>query len=300
MANDNLDSSIRYPGSSWDTVEQAAQAADRQPAFLLVLGRHATLPSERKVAAFAQALHLDPFTARQWLLAPTPRIIRRENRHDKVLEWVSWFRAIGIRAFDLPETHLAEQEFIAPSTLALAGDELVVEFDDKRRETLSVHDLLCGVWGEVQERTTTETTSQAVGCELPAHRKTSLHAELTLDLHRVDSSLSIRLAQDQIRWSAVYPDETGQSSMHMRRLLKQVRTLWPRLPIMEDFGRAEPVLGTSRELLGSSTYLQSNWMGGGGRLRLQREKTFHESGRGPFAIYSTLLRLEMLRLGPPH
>jgi hypothetical protein len=298
MANDKMDSSARYPGSSWDTVEHAAQTSDRQPAYLLVLARQAGLPSDRKLAAFAEALHIDVFTARQWLLAPTPRVIRRESRQDRVLEWVTWLRAVGVRGFDLPEAILAEQEFTMPRALRVEGSELRLDFDDNRAEVVAIPDVVCGVWGEVQDRVQTETTTSAIGGELLQGHSTSLTSELVLDLHRRDSPISIRIAQDHMRWSTMFPDESGQSSMHMRRLLKQVRATLRGVAIHEDFGRAEPVLGTTRELLGDSTFLRSNWLGGGGRLRLQRETTHRESGRATFSIYTTLLRWETLRLGP--
>ena len=291
------DSTARYPGSDWDAVQAAAKGGERTPAFLLVLGRHAHLPSERKLAAFAEALNLDAFTARQWLLSPTPRVIRRESRHDRVLEWTEWMRGLGIRAFDLSEQLLAEQEFHTPPVLFPDGRHWRLYYDDGRQEILAPEDIACAVWGEVQERFQTETTTAAIGGEIIAGRTKTLHAELMLDLHRHLSPISVRIAQDAVRWSAINPDETTQSSLRMRRMLDKFRPWLRDIDIAEDFSRAEPVLGATREILSNSSYLQTKWLGAGGRLRLHREKSIRESSRETFCIYSSLIRWEHLRLG---
>jgi hypothetical protein len=276
----------------------ATAGRERPPGFFVVLALQANLPSERKLAAFAEAFKLDIFSARQWLLSPTPRLIRRESRQAVAIEWVEWLKAVGVRAYELPEQLLLEQVWRPQAAVFSEPEGLVFDEASGFRTRIPRRDVVALVFGEVTERDVVEKSATSLMGERDLGSTPGRnHSQLILDIHRRDSPEVIRLAQDGIHWSLMYPDETGQSTMLMRRLLKRLRGELTGVRLFEDFGLAAPLLGTSRQLIDCSSEARKTVIGAASGMRVERTRTYLESELGAFNLYSTLLRWEVLRIG---
>ncbi|CAN5380623.1 hypothetical protein BH09SUM1_BH09SUM1_03040 [soil metagenome] len=279
---------------NYAALTEAMHGAQRTPGFLVALGTQRDLPSERKIAAFAAAIEIDEFTARQWLLAPSPRILRREDNEPAAVEWAEWLGALGLRAYEIPESQFAAQEFLPVLSLSVDKAAVHLQIEGGEERTVPLGKLLCLVAGEVREQTLNERTAEGMLSATFTSDKGDKRAEHLLDIHFRDGD-SYRVSQDTFRWSSLFPTETGQSLVLFRRLIDLFQKSAPGLRVYDDFDKAGAILGQSRQLLHASSFLSVNWMRKTKRLLYERHRTIRESDQEAFDLYSTLLRWQKLK-----
>ncbi len=278
-------------------LHEAVNQRTREPGFLVALGRQATPPTQESVAAFAKALGLDTYTARQRLLAPTPRILRREDRASKAKEWVDWFRELGLRAFDFSEEMMAAQSFAALSGIYEQQGGLVFDLVEGERVEVQHSEVIAVVYGETSERVDKfQSHSGAMVGELAGKKENlSITTEAYIDIHRRTSPVSLRVAQDEFNWKSLYPDRIGQSTVLMRELLNKITTSSPTAIVYNDFARVEGILGHSEQIIEQSRYLIRNWYPMVVGPVSKETEVRKSSNRSAYQIYTTLARLETMR-----
>lgn len=284
---------------AYAAVSEAVHDRQRNHGFLVVLARHKELPHPDYLKAFADAMDLDVYTARQRLLAPTARVIRRENAEEEARAWAEWLGQVDLRAFAVSEKILSEQQFIPQAAIYMEKDNLV--FDDLQdvRTTVPLSEVACVVTGEVYEKLTSEANQTGVfsADELLVRRDTHFQRnEHLIDIHLRSTPISLRLAQDTFRFKRLFPNKTGASAVLIRELWERLRRALPGKPMLDDFAKAQNILGTTEQIISSSSYLESNWARPGVRVRNYRETKVLESTAETFDIYSTLARLEAVQL----
>ncbi len=295
---DNLRARIRTP-EQFAAMTEAVNQAQRDPGFFVLLGRQPELPTERNLKAFAEAMELDVYTARQRLLSPTARIIRREAAADTAQRWADWLSALGLRAFAISEQALAAQKFLAQSAVYMKDGSLVFDDLQGNRSTREASQAACLVFGEVMEKVISDKSQ---GGALFGEEKTgpseplNIRSELIIDIHFRNQPESMRLAQDAIHFRSIFPNEEGGSSVLTRRLLKRLERSLPGCRIYDEFKRAQDVLGTTEHVLAQSSSVVRNWLRPGLSARVERSTTRVLSTAETFDIYSTLARLETLRV----
>lgn len=294
---EELRGKMRDP-EQWAAMHEAVAERQREPGWLVVLALQREMPPPDSLKALADVMEWDVFTARQRLLAPTPRIIRRTPAEKPAEELAQWIRNHGLRAFAISEALLAAQKHQNAAAVYESRGEL--SFDDLagNRFTRAVGDVACLVAGEITERTISENIQTGVFIteELSAQRENLRHrAEYIIDIHFRNTPESIRLAQDTLKYKRMFPDDSGGSAVLVRHLFQRLAKTLPGIPIYNEFRRVQDVLGTSRHLISSSQYLVHNWMRPGAATHLATQTTSIETTAEAFMIYSTLARLETLR-----
>lgn len=267
----------------------------RDPGHLVVLARHLDLPPEKTIAAFAEAMNFDLYTARQRLLAPTPRVLRREASDADARQWIDWFERIGLRTFALSEEELGKLEFLPQKALSFRDGLLAFQNAKGQPTELPAGDAIALVIGEVTESTRVEqevksllTNTTGTGRAMVSRR-----VELLIDVHRRSAPHAIRIRQDSFDFADLYPDSTGASAVLVRTLAKTLARELPSAVVFDDFKQVADILGSSRQMLSNSSFLQRRGFGSG--YALHREKITQDSTADTFDIYSALARFEVLR-----
>ncbi len=281
---------------AYGALSEAVGDRRREPGHLVVLGTHRELPGEAALAEFARVMELDVYTARQRLLAPTPRIVRREDREAEAQRWVDVLSAKGLRAFRVSEEEFARQELIVQGELYSKDSHFLFERAGDARLAVPRADVACVVVGEVSERTVAvSTASQGMLAGAPMRENLSAHAQMVIDIHLRSSPVGIRLEQDSFRFQVFDHGATGGSAILVRQLLHRLRQALPGTPFCEQFAAASMILGASEQIVSNSSYIVTSWARPGPRMRLVNQKTVSESTVLAFDIYSALCRLETLR-----
>jgi hypothetical protein len=280
---------------SHDALSLNTPTGSRIPGWLVILDRQPAVPNERRIAAFAQALKIDEFTARQRLSAPSLRILRREAEKTKALEWRDWLQALDIRGFMVGEEELAAMTFLECTAAFADGGMLVFEQAGGERVSIPAESVACFVLGDVRERTITEHVRPGMMWdeESPEERRTT-RLELILDVHRRDARESIRLRQDSFQFQRVFPGESSGSTQLMRRLAEKLRRSAPHAPLREDFTQAQALLGDSMRLLSEETKVVLNWRRVGRTVQRETERHILDSNVPVFDLYSALVRFGTL------
>jgi hypothetical protein len=297
------DDPLRFATTSpeqYARLTEAVSQLQREPGHLVVLGRQRTMPEAPAIKAFAEALGLDPFSARQKLLLPTPRVLRREERAGKAREWTEWLHKLGMRAFDVEETIIASQQFLLVHSLEFAPDgDLVVNLAAGGEPlVIPASDLLALVHGEVNERVDVSDSSSnpLLGEVRSGKENIRSSTEAMTDIHRRSTPDSLRIAQDSFHWQALHPGELGQSSRHARELFESLRKAFPAATVYGDFATVESVLGESERLIASSSHFWRNDLRPAtSRYVVHKKSTTVRSNRTTFETYSTLARLDALK-----
>lgn len=291
-----LDLKITDP-DAYGAMAEAMHGARREPGFLAVLGRHETLPPTEAIAEFARAADLDVYTARQKLLSPTPRVLRREETAAAAASFVGQLKAAGLNAFEISEEELAAHGFATQHAVYTDGTKMMFEGADGKRWSAPLSSICCIVAGEVKERLIRDRTSQSVLGEVSLDRENMLkRAEMLIDIHFTDSPVAARLGQDSFHFRTAFPDaEAGSSAVLIRRLLERTRRAVPAARVYNEFQRAADVLGTSTQMLSNSLFLQLNWTRPGWTIQTRKETQSIHSESAAFDIYSALSRLEVIR-----
>lgn len=276
-------------------IAEATSSSERSYGHLLVLASGGELPSARRIAAFAKGLRLDEFNARQWLLRTTPRVLRREETASKVREWVQWLGALGIDGFQVAEADLLAHQFVPVQGLQFTEWDLVLELAGGEAVRLPKPAVSLLVASESWERVRRERFKRAVTGEpgaLLASEVAEERTQIVIDLHVKVEPRTFRIEQDEFRWSSVFPSETGQTSVLVRRLLALLKERLPGVPCREEGMQRDALLLPTREHLASETVLQSRWLAGSSRIRAERQVETLESNWPALTFHSLLVRAE--------
>lgn len=267
----------------------------REAGHLVVLARHLDLPPEKTIAAFAEAMGFDVYTARQRLLAPTPRVLRRETSEGEARQWIDWFERIGLRTFALSEEELGKLELLPQKSLEFQKGSIAFLNGKGEATELPPNDAIALVIGEVTESTRVEqevksllTNKASTGRAIVNRR-----VELIIDIHRRSAPQALRIRQDSFEFHRLYPDSTGASSVLVRTLAKTLGRELPSAIVFDDFKQVADILGSSRQLISNSSYLQRKGFASG--FAMQREKVTQDSTAETFDVYSALARFEVMR-----
>lgn len=255
--------------------------------WFVALARQDQLPDDKRLASFAEAFGLDAFTARQRLLSPATRLLRREDSQSEAQAWVEWLGMMHLRAFIVPGGEAAAQQF-APQAAVYAGDGVLVFVDHaEKRLDVPTEAVAALVFGDVRERVTTEKERKSL---LTDPRNLNVAGpvaaqQAVMDIHLRHGNTCLRLEQDKVQYSRMFPDQTGASAVLIRKIFSRVRKMVPHAPVFEGFREAEDVLGASLKLLGTDAVGSSI------------HRVFLKTSLPTFNLYSTLARLEAMQSG---
>ncbi|MBI5154948.1 hypothetical protein HZA57_06900 [Candidatus Poribacteria bacterium] len=279
-------------------VVEATTGRDREPGFLVVLGRQAQPPRPEQLKAFAEGLGLDLYSARQRLLLPAPRLLRREEVMREADRWTAWLRALGVAAFTVPEVVLPAFQVRPLRCIAIMPEALGCEMQDGSLREVAYTEILCIVHGPVSMRQTAEHTSHDIlmGDVRAGHEVVRARTEEFIDLHLVSEPAALRIMQDDFDFHRTFPGRQSASGVQVRELLALLTSSSPGAQVFGEFKQVAAALGQSHEVLAQSRYLGYQLLSRGSfNLQLKTTKVIETDERGAFDLYSLLTRLQLLR-----
>lgn len=269
--------------------------AGRGEAWLVFLGHRQPPPEQKRLAAFAEAFGIDPYTARQWLNSPAPRLLRRVPSRERAARWVEFLAGLGLAGFSVEEAVLASRQPVSVSSWSREEDAFAFEPVKGPPVSLPSGQLLCIAAGEVREEFFEERTEKLglMGELARGHDRTRVSSRYLFDLHFRGSGGVYRFDQDLLAFARMFPGRGGQaSSVLVRGLLASIREAAPAVPVYTEFHFAEESLGRAREALEKSSDLMRRWMFGGG-ARHSETQTHFRATLPAFHLYSSLLAEEL-------
>ncbi|MDK2971924.1 MAG: hypothetical protein PWP23_1679 [Candidatus Sumerlaeota bacterium] len=275
-----------------------AQSA-RDAGHFVVLGQQDELPPQETIAAFAKGLDLDPYSARQRLIAPTPRILRREENKEAADRWVAWMRALELRGFRLSERAFSQFHPIEVVSYKIDRSGVTFEIDNGRCETVPAEEVLCIVQGTVRSRDVQEIEKKdfLIGSAYGGHETVRVNRETRIDIHLAGVALIFRLSQSHLRFGDIFPGRQIASDVMMREVAGQIRGAYAALPLRDDFARASEILGQSWKIASKTTdfrYSAFNTTPFGAGIRNNR--VTQESDEETFDLYSLLSRMQLIMM----
>lgn len=290
------------------TPEQAAPAMMAQAKapmpvahHLVVLGRQSGNVSDAAVAALAKGLSIDPYSARQRVATPCPRVIRREGNEREAQRWVAWMRALELVAFTVPESMVREFAPLPIRTFVPEPDALVFMLEDGTLRRVARRELLCLVVGTIHERTVRETVASPTGSAMTGgglavgYDIAKVSEELIADIHVTGQSAPMRLTEALLDVRSLFADRAVPSMSHMSEAVRMLRMAVGGVPVYDQFAAASGALGDNWQVLARSTNLMRRVAtSGAGSLQLTASTMFGQSDRASFDLYSHLLRLQLL------
>jgi len=116
-----------------------------------------------------------------------------------------------------------------------------------------------------------------------------------LDLHLRGAQPTLRFSDATFRFNQIMPDVEGPSAMRLRKLASRLLKRCANVPLMDSFDAAAGTLGSTSDILHSSSWLKRNYLGAGGHVRAVSGTTRLESNRRAFDLFSTLCRLQRIK-----
>ena len=290
------------------TPEQAvpiamAQAREKPAAehHLVVLGRQTAAITEATVGSLAKGLGIDTYSARQRLMTPCPRVIRREDNQREAERWVGWLRALELVAYTVPEATLRAFDPMLIRTFVAEPAAVVFVLEDGAMRRTARREIVCVVTGTVRERIMRETTSSPTGSGAPATALTTAYEvsshreELIADVHVLGQDAPLRLNEALLDTRSLFADRQVPSLTHMAEAVRMLRIAVGGVPVFDQFDAASGALGDNWQVLARSTDLMRRRMtAGAASLQLTTSTLVGQSDRASFDLYSHLLRLQLL------
>ncbi len=271
-----------------------------EPAWLVFLGLQTEMPPERRLEALAKAVGQDVYTVRQWMGGPVPRLLLREQSEARAAEWGVWLDRVGVRHFSVETRILAATPPVHVSAVYTEPGRILFERSDGVYTPVERDGVRSIAFAEVQERILAEEVVKGLAGEM--HRPGAVERverEVVIDVHPAGAEVILRLHQHGVRYSAMYPSETGGSSVLIRRLLGTLEKAFPAARLYRDFPLAEGILGVNRGVLRDVIELRHRLLAVLSRHQAVRERTLRESSYETFDLYSRLVRLDALADGAP-
>ncbi len=270
---------------------------DREWGYFVILGIQWELPSADIIQTFAQGLGFDPYMARQRLLAPCPRVLRREEHRTKAEEWVAWLTDLGLSAFAVSEERVAAFEPWSAVSVHDFRDELCFVHENESTRRFPKADVQCLVIGRVQRRTTQHTAGANVVSFLQPGTSDILQSavEGVIDIHSREGSEPVRLLENTLKFANM-PLEQTDNRARMRQMIDFLAAAASDAPVIDDFSRASAFLGESCQIVRRSIDLAYRPAGSPvPHMGLAHNKTIEESDAVTFDLYSLLSALQLQR-----
>ncbi len=276
---------------------EVTSGREREGGHFVVLGVQWNPPSAETVKAFAEGLGYDPYMARQRLLAPCPRVLRREEHRQKAEEWVAWLVDTGLAGFAVSEERIAGFAPWPAASASHAGEILSFVHDDGTVRRIPNADVRCIVVGRVQRRTTQHKTGADIaGFFQPGTTDVlSSSVEGVIDVHTNEPGEAVRLLENSLKFGGMSL-EHGDGRARMRQVADFLAKAVPGAPVIDDFARASAALGESCQIVARS--LDIDYRPAGApmpRVGLAKSRTVEQSDASAFDLYSLLSSLQLQR-----
>jgi len=271
---------------------EATEGVKREPGQLLVLGARRGEISQDAVRRFAEGAGLDPFMARQKLMAPFPRVLRREDRREEAIRWMEWMREAGIPAFVVSERRVLEFAPREAAVVVCEGGRLEFASDDMPAERADPADAICIVLGQVRTRVVRQSMPDALGLGHPGRTEVAASSvERVADVHFARDERVYRFRESTLKSSP-----GGAGVPRFRGALDALRAAAPGAVVVDGFGPATEALAESRRLVARSQELEfrpgKSFVP---RVGTSRTSAYEESDAAAFDLYSLLSALQLSR-----
>jgi hypothetical protein len=273
-------------------------AVNSQETAYVVLSRQKHAPEPAQVAALASELDMDPYSARQRLLVPSPTIMRRESSYDAALRVVVKFTKLGIATFTVTESALAA---ITPRTvrfLSKASKGFDVEFLDGTTEFLRAKSIILMCRATLESRVVRETEQgDPMLGNVASVRETESKKQVTvLDVHAPSENGIYRFSDDTFDFGRLYPGRATTTGPMMQKLIQWIRDAAPGAPVWDEFDSVRGLLGIQNKLIEEGSALRHSWFSRPfhARLSVQRSKVVLQSDEAAFQAFSALGRMQMI------
>lgn len=276
------------PPEAYARLVAATAHEAREVGHFVVLATQRRLPEEAEVRAFAEGLGLDAYTARQRLIAPAPRILRREESRREADRWVGWMRALELRAFRLSERAFFQFHPVVVSEIEEVPPGVRIMLAGGKVESLAPDEVLCLVRGTIHCRESREGREvRAFGPGANPQRET-LRAEAieVADLHLGRLPVIFRFQSDRLAG--------GAPAFHAA--VACLRQAFPAAQEFVGFEQAAGALGPSWEIAARTTDFRytTHGVAPAGRRAIE-ERIVRESDAQAFDLFSLLHRMQLLR-----
>ena len=292
----------RYEGiispEQYAELAEATSDTERQPGFLVILGRQEELPSSENLKSIAEGLDWDLYSTRQRLLSHAPRLLRRETRKSEALRWVSWMKALGLVGFYVQEEEFFEQEVFEITSFDLGSSRLICRGKNGSELETPLDAIICSVFGEVTEKQIREQSQHdlLMGDVSNSREVLSVKSEAIFDLHGISPLLILRFRQTLLDYPRLFPGEQMASGTQFREVFRRIREAVPHARAFNEFHRVAATLDQSWEVLSRCQNLVYNPTTRGlTKFNVRRDQVSRSSDRDAFELYSLLWRFQMLR-----
>jgi len=264
----------------------------------VVLSRQPNPPQPAQVEALAAELDIDPYSARQRLLVPSPTIIRREVSYDRALREVVKFTKLGIASFAVTEKVLAAITPRPARFLSKASKGFDVELADGTKEFLRAKSIILICRGTLETRVVRETEQgDPILGNVASLRETESRKNINvLDLHAPSENGFYRFSDDTFDFARLYPGRATTIGPMMQKLIQWVRDAAPGAPMWDEFDSVRGLLGVQDKLIEEGSDLRNSWFSRPfhSRLSVQRSRVILQSDEAAFQMFSALGRMQMI------
>lgn len=271
---------------------EATEGLKREPGHLVVLATQRQFVPPETVQRFAEGLGLDAYSARQRLIAPFPRILRREEHRSEAQRWVEWLREAGVAAFMVSERRVLEFGPREATTLVCEGGRVEFGSEGVPTDRIDGAGVLCIALGKLRTRVVRQSTPDLLGLGHPGrHEVAAAGVDNVADVHLAADERVFRIRESTLK---VAPGRPGVP--RFRGALDALKAACPGAVVVDGFGPAAEALAESRRLVGRADQLE--YRPGGTavpRVGAARVSSFEDSDGAAFDLYSLLSALQLSR-----
>ena len=288
------------PGENIARMHEALANAKQQPGWLVVLGlqRHPP-PTGERLAALADGLKVDAYTAGQWLRLPGPRVVRREETERQAARWAAWLQALGVRGFALEAARLSSFAPRPVARIEQAPGRLV--FRDAKGAELAAGaaDAFCLVVGDVRRllRTEEETSDLFLGTVGSGGSLARAEVAHLVDIHFPGAAGTLRVDSRLLDFARLFPGQQAAPDAQMPRVLGLLRARYSAAPLRNSFAACLGALEQGRRLAGTTMEIGLCLGHPGAAVRATRTRAYETDEQGAFSLYSALTAADELAGG---
>ncbi len=286
------------PPEAYANLVESTGDARRPPGWLVVLGQQPLLPHETYLKAFADAMALDMYSARQRLMTPSPRILRRELKREEAERWVVWLREIGLKAFAFSDAELETFDPWCAVSFILDNDKLVLRFSDDSHQEAPFSDILCLVTGKVTESQHRQIESRDLfgGVVYSRNELVGQQSSFFIDIHMASIHRVYRLSDQWFRFNEVFGDYDAPNVFKMQKLGELIASHCPAAQQYSLFDRVSESLAQSWQILSRAKNCEFRAAGRTiSHFGLETHTLVEKNELVAFNLYSYLSRMQLQR-----